>query len=449
VSEVQESECGVVGPTHIKGVQRTMQEENAFLFLRPTELDSTRLIRAGYATKSMDIHDKSSNWGPMAGFVPCDPAFSKLAEGQPDPTKTGFDHMHGEAYPVQLFLTDELVTTFIKDGKIAQVRPAEKFAQIGRGDNRYFKAGAAMPTGPKSTLFALSKAGNDWLVWWNQGKEFHPLFVWGYLTDGKLVPVTGDYDMWMVAPHVTSWTRHGGSDLVTDPHGESAASLYTTVLIRKMNQACGRSGNPVFNHGAEAQNYGFTQKLDARVAMFTAKGTSRMIEMTDMPKVLADLQNAGYLVLWNRRYGESDAHLSGKADPAVEQTRSNRDAMLAVMREIRATVDPEKRTRLKQSKAEFARQIEPERLRIIKFHEKLSRLMQSDDVTLKALKADDFPGGYQPVAAAVRGIQQRLQKAVVGGAKGQGETDAASLGDWYYENLEDLAQLSRYWRERS
>jgi hypothetical protein len=221
------------------------------------------------------------------------------------------------------------------------------------------------------------------------------------------------------------------------------------VLIQKMNQACGRAGNPVFNHGAEAQNYGFTQKLDARVAMFTATGASRMIEMTDMPRVLADLQNAGYLVLWNKRYGESDAHLSGKADPAVERTRANRDALLEVMREIRATVDPEKRARLKQSKAEFARQIEPERLRIIKFHEKLSRLMQSDDLSLKVLKPGDFPNGYQPVAPAVRGIQQRLQKAVVGGTKGQGETDAASLADWYYENLEDLAQLSRYWRERA
>jgi hypothetical protein len=168
-----------------------------------------------------------------------------------------------------------------------------------------------------------------------------------------------------------------------------------------------------------------------------------------MPKVLADLQNAGYLVLWNKRYGESDAHLSGKADPAAEQTRKNRDELLAVMREIRETIDPEKRARLKQTKAEFSRQIEPERLRIMKFHDKLSRLMKSDDMTLKALRANDFPDGYQPVAPAIRGIQQRLQKAVVGGATGQGQTDAGSMADWYYENLEDLAKLSRYWRERA
>jgi anthrax edema toxin adenylate cyclase len=250
MSEVQESECGVVRPAQIKGAQRTMQEENAFLFLRPTELDSTRLIRAGYATKSMDIRDKSSNWGPMGGFVPCDPAFSKLAEGQPDPRRTGFDHIHGEVYPVQLFLTDELVATFIKDAKIAEVRSAEKFARIGQGENHHFKAAAALATAPNATLFALSKAGNDWLLWWNQGDDFHTLFVWRSLTDRKLVPTTGDYDVWMVAP-------------------------------------------------------------------------------------------------------------------------------------------------------------------------------------------------------AVRRIQQRLQIAVVGGAKGQGETDAASLANWCYENLEDLAMLSRYWRERS
>src|SRR4051812_11706487 len=57
---------------------------NTFIFIRPTTKESCRLIAHGYATKSMDVKDKSSDFGPMAGFVPVNPAFDKnrgLAEG--------------------------------------------------------------------------------------------------------------------------------------------------------------------------------------------------------------------------------------------------------------------------------------------------------------------------------------------------------------------------------
>ena len=51
-----------------------------------SEMDTIRLIDAGdpggsYSTKSVDIHDKSSDWGPQRGSVPVDPFFSKKLDG--------------------------------------------------------------------------------------------------------------------------------------------------------------------------------------------------------------------------------------------------------------------------------------------------------------------------------------------------------------------------------
>ena len=67
-----------VAQDHVEALRRVCAERKVFLFLRPTDPASTRLIKEGYATKSMDIHHKSSNWGPMAGMVPVDPAFNKV-----------------------------------------------------------------------------------------------------------------------------------------------------------------------------------------------------------------------------------------------------------------------------------------------------------------------------------------------------------------------------------
>jgi hypothetical protein len=53
-----------IAATHVGSIAATAREVNAFILIRKTNLDATRLIRMGYATKSMDIHDKSSDWRP-------------------------------------------------------------------------------------------------------------------------------------------------------------------------------------------------------------------------------------------------------------------------------------------------------------------------------------------------------------------------------------------------
>lgn len=71
--------------THLQAIHRVCQREDTFLFVRPSTPATMRLIAAGFATKSMDIHDKSSDWGLTQGLVPVDQAFSKNRTGFPNP----------------------------------------------------------------------------------------------------------------------------------------------------------------------------------------------------------------------------------------------------------------------------------------------------------------------------------------------------------------------------
>src|SRR5690606_11108238 len=83
--------------------------QNTFLFVRPSTAATMRLIAQGFATKSMDIHDKSSDWGLTAGFVPVDQAFNKKPTKQPNPDMKG--HGHGEAQCVQLSFTSSQLSS--------------------------------------------------------------------------------------------------------------------------------------------------------------------------------------------------------------------------------------------------------------------------------------------------------------------------------------------------
>lgn len=477
MSSVSDKDSGVV-TEHITAVEQVMVQENSFIFLRPTEYDTTILIKEGYATKSMDIHDKSSNWGPMAGFVPCDPPFSKLATGEPN-TAPHY-HSHGAASPVQLFLSDSLLHTLearcidrVNDPTLSvngegrvekQPRHAQPQKRGPTAEVRFYTVKGRPATGPKSTLFCLTRKAGTWVVSWVhwttkqptwRAGSLIPLYVWAYKAGGKLTPVTGDYDVWMVAPHISHFKSHVIVDPVLDIHGSSAASEYSTALMKTMNAACNRSESTVFNHGAEAQNYGFTQKLDGRVAMFTPSGQSRMVDIFDMPKVLADLQNGGYLVLANKRYGELDPVLMGKADPKVRGFAGtagkilSRQRLLKALDEVKAqraagASDAAGKAGLAKAQWGLVRTAVKhnyEHSRISIFQQELTDNLARYATGPQFLSADDFPPTHRGLCQELVKLQRELQAVSVGAAKGGGESDASQVTTWMIEHAKELDVL--------
>jgi len=316
--------CGVT-QKHIDAIHSVCQKENAFLFMRETELASMRLIDARFATKSMDIHGKSSNWGLMSGFVPCDQAFSKKPAQNPRDDPKNFYRGHGQDKAVQLNLascfqklwgqnhfagTRDITDQVPRDGY-------RHFVYENHGDVRF----AMMPDvkyAMRGSFFNVAKhkpisAIKDYMAGIREGDVFwyrpgdinnkKPLMVWGYESRGKITPVTGDYDMWMVSPHVS----RVGDDLITsykDNHGRSAATNFISDLIKALNLRCRPDlPLPVFNHGAEAQNYSFTQWMGSRVVLF-CPGSLRpiIVEAEDVAMVLKDIQLGGFLRIRNPKW---------------------------------------------------------------------------------------------------------------------------------------------------
>jgi hypothetical protein len=284
---------------HITSVHAVCQEELTFLIIRPSTAATMRLIKAGFATKSMDIHGKSSDWGLTSGFVPCDPAFSKNRTGNPSPDL--HPHGHGAAQVVHLSYAsaqfEELKNAQHFTGTTECVAPAGSSNGCGvDGAYRHFHDA-------KNQLVCFLLAKADGKVYWRnrvgQAPRIVPMYVWGY----HGVPVTGDYDMWMVAPHVTVMKGRVAIHSVKDVHGRSAATQFTTDLITALNTKCGRASNPVFNHGAEAQNLSFTQPLDKRLAVF-CPGTMKpfMITRILLPGLLHDLRRHNYVVVRNPKW---------------------------------------------------------------------------------------------------------------------------------------------------
>lgn len=262
------------------------------------------LIAKGYATKSMDVHDKSSNWGLTAGMVPVDPRFSKEKKGQPIRQENQLKKSSGAAQSIPLRLEEEVLMLFTSKNKVRQQYSQTCPCPCGNSMTEFEHYQA---DGDHDFCFLRRKETKE-VLWCYRfprgGQEQVPIYVWAYKVGGKWTPVTGDYDMWLVAPHLTTC---GDLDIksVVDTHGRSAASEFTQELIRELNVACNRGDNHVFHHGAEAQNFSFTQKLpmDKPLPVFCpGEHYPFMIEPERLPHLVFNILSHGYLATINPKW---------------------------------------------------------------------------------------------------------------------------------------------------
>lgn len=308
---------GVVA-SHLRDIHMACRHQNTFLFVRPSTVPTMRLIAAGFATKSMDIHDKSSDWGLTSGLVPVDQAFSKNRSGTPNANI--HPHGHGEAQAVHLSLQGSFEALngqghfeFMQEVKAGACTTAHGLAKY-----RHFHCDQKNANVCFLMENATGKAYWHWRAAGNlqEPKTLVPIWVWGY----KGTPVTGDYDMWMVAPHVS---RLSGSNAIhsnKDAHGRSAATGFTTEFMLELNKACNRTEKPVFNHGAEAQNLSFTQPMDKRLVVFCA-GLQAPFTITRvlLPGILHDLLLHGYVVVRNPKWDKgSTLGIEDMADASAQ-----------------------------------------------------------------------------------------------------------------------------------
>lgn len=189
-------QTGIVS-SHLEPLQQIAATTNSIIGIRPVESVATGLIEAGHPTKDFHIKGKSANWGPQAGLICIDQAFSKL-EGAPEKVAGANVQIldcvaQGHAVPIPLKLSRGRLNELVKLGAITELSAKDA--------NGKLHLSAQGPSGQRYTFQArcASPAADTYLIT-HQDK---PLEVLAKQAEGK--PLTADYDLHMVAPHLSDF----------------------------------------------------------------------------------------------------------------------------------------------------------------------------------------------------------------------------------------------------
>lgn len=360
LTQATETESGIL-LVHLEAIKSLCREKKLCLFIRPTELASTRLIKHGYACKSVDIHAKSANGGLAKGFIPVDPGFCKNAKKlsiQPtpglSPTRENL-YLHGKATFTALFMSTPLLDECANDDAIHEIPSLRTHQQ------RYFTASDNSPNDVIyiATLQTTSTAANgqlrggEWRITWVQAKpedlspafsktqcEQTPLYVYAYQDDGRAMPVTGDYDLAAIIPDKEYLSADGKHIQVEDEHGASISSALGEAVVNELNAACGHT---VFRHGAETQNIHFAQPLDDKLIVITPAGFASVVPKERMADAQYDLVCRKKIIKWNPAYDRNDLPLGGQyfgVLPTVNkhEYQKNYDELTAIVGKIRLSL---------------------------------------------------------------------------------------------------------------
>lgn len=343
VMEKVQHRTGIVA-AHLAPLQSVAQQHNCIIGMRPVETVATGLIEDGHPTKDFHIKGKSANWGPQAGMICVDQAFSKL-EGclASDPARvekfSGQTRQcieDGHAVAIDLVISKERMDTLLAGDLITDMQSPD-----AEGGIRF---SAKAPGGGLYTFEATPAPGGG-AGQYQISQQGQPLQVLAKAPEGKAL--TADYDLHLIGPHISDLgpqdnlpvpdVAHsvfkaridGYSDRTTDPRPKnldpelredyvSAASFYSkedphignatrriAEMIPVINAALVGDGERVVHHNADsgspasdaAANYPATFFLPARLGAFDE---ICVIENSQqMAELILQAKNSGYHIPLN------------------------------------------------------------------------------------------------------------------------------------------------------
>lgn len=213
---------GIVS-NHLIPLHQIALATNSIIGIRPVETVATGLIEAGHPTKDFHIKGKSANWGPQAGLICTDQAFSKLEKFKSDaPGKVSRANEQiqecisdGHAVAIPLKLSRSRLGDLMKLGQITQLGSKEHDGTLrfsAKGPSQQMYAFEGKPTSPLEDNYLITHDGK-------------PVEVLAKKADGKAL--TADYDLHMVAPHISDF---GPQDLIPVP--DIAHSVFKARIDR-------------------------------------------------------------------------------------------------------------------------------------------------------------------------------------------------------------------------
>ncbi|WKY57504.1 CyaA/EF/ExoY family adenylyl cyclase toxin [Vibrio sp. SNU_ST1] len=326
---------GIV-PLHKDLIIQTAFQNNCIILVRPVNKLSTSLIAEGYATKDLHVKGKSSNWGPQSGFICCDQKFSKLFKKSPQEivkfnSKVKESIRDRFAKPVPLLISNERLNSLIKDKMLHIVSKERGIIHVtnhGKPHHDFILyPNAMMPFGDYPIRYRnhqknlmvmfknLPQLKHGYWVMTKNGESIEELLVLAEFD--SCVPLTADYDLFGVLPHLSSFSHSKPLNL------KSAARVVSTALAqkeRRINDAdLGRISSitrrvktqinqkiglrKVIHHGCELDNP--VTELDYPITAFTPWNEVVGAEnQGELEALIRDTIKLGYAFYANRLWSQ-------------------------------------------------------------------------------------------------------------------------------------------------
>ncbi|MGF6401527.1 hypothetical protein ABH905_005193 [Pseudomonas frederiksbergensis] len=291
--------------SHLVPLQGVAKQHNCIIGIRPVETVATGLIEEGHPTKDFHIKGKSANWGPQAGMICVDQAFSKL-EGclTSDPARiekfngqTRQCIKDGHAVAIPLTISKErmgmlLASDHITDMRLADAEGVIRFSAKAPSGGLY-KFEVTPQSGAVEGLYLVSQEGQ-------------PLEVLGKEQGGKAL--TADYDLHLIGPHLSDL---GPQDNLPVP------DVAHSVFKARINGYSGRVTDSFPKNLAQElrQDYASAASFYRREDPDIGNATSRIAEM--IPVINAVLVGGGERVVHHNADSGSPAADAAANYPAT------------------------------------------------------------------------------------------------------------------------------------
>ncbi|PGZ56203.1 hypothetical protein COE56_00900 [Bacillus anthracis] len=337
-------ESGLV-ESHIQQFKEITRLNDIYLLFRPVNKLSTSLIENGAATKGLNVHGKSSDWGPMAGYIPFDQDLSKK---------------YGKREAVEKGNKDNIESIHDNDGsngkdkimKMPLIIDKDRINELQSSSNKIIKDVKEYIENNTTYLllildnttyeFRINKGTNEVQYRTKEGQKstldieiklWKAVEVMGKVVNGVSKPLTADYDLFALAPNLEKirkiipndqldkissmkpidklrettklLIKHGlKRENMND--GKGVLSNWQRDIITKLNEAAkkgGYTGGNVINHGTEQDNTEYPEK-DETIFVVSPKGdTVLIIGWEDVQKFIRkNIIEKGYLFYHNRSY---------------------------------------------------------------------------------------------------------------------------------------------------
>lgn len=335
-------ESGLV-PEHIEAFKKVAFDTQTYILFRPVNPLSTSLIKAGAATKGMNVHGKSSDWGPMAGYIPYDAELSKVHGNLEKVKKGNTDNQYSIQNTEGLIVkkTLEITSERLKELAIANIiiNPFTTYPTI---KNNWLKID--LPGGKGSNVFEF-RLYSDSKITGLPGEKyklcyrkigtqdaFRDVEVMGKMIHGQAKELTADYDLFALAPHLSQiGIPKEEMEKIKEIHGKEKFKKIGDLIIKyglirtfdvekgkltdwqnkminQLNtvvQEIGYRGGTVVNHGTEQDNTEFPEK-DEKIFIITPQGQTLLTKSWKDTQsfIRENIVKEGYLFYFNRSYNK-------------------------------------------------------------------------------------------------------------------------------------------------